>query len=150
MTSPQEVIDQARRGPVPADWRVFTKPRGVVGAFFRGTSGQPDPVLVITPEAAVEYASDKVPLSVFHFAWVADARLRGRATTSSDSSTVRIRFWVDVRLTDGRTVEWKSATFPRRIDVVQRFAEGCAVHLFWRRLQAGGYGPPGAPGGWAR
>jgi hypothetical protein len=87
---------------------------------------------------------------VFHFAWVADASLRVRATTSSDSSTVRIRFWVDVRLTDGRTVEWKSATFPRRIDVVQRFAEGCAVHLFWRRLQAGGYGPPGAPGGWAR
>ena len=73
MTSPQEVIDQARRGPVPADWRVFTKPRGVVGAFFRGTS-----------------------------------------------------------------------------EVVQRFVEGCAVHVFWRRLQAGGYGPPGAPGGWAR
>ena len=86
MTSPKELIDQARRGPVPADWRVFTKPRGVVGAFFRGTSGQPDPVLVITPEAAVEYASDK----------------------------------------------------------------GCAVRVFWRRLQAGGYGPPGAPGGWAR
>ena len=73
-----------------------------------------------------------------------------RATTSSDSTTVRIRFWVDVRLADGRTVEWKSATFPRRIEVVQRFVEGCAVHVFCRRLQAGGYSPPGAPGGWAR
>ena len=146
MTSPQEVIDQARRGPVPADWRVFTKPRGVVGAFFRGTSGQPDPVLVITPEAAVEYTSDRVPLSVLYFAW-AGASLRVRATTSSDSSTVRIRFWVDVRLTDGRTVQWKPATFPPRIEVVQRFVAGCAVHAFWRRLPAGGYGPPGAPGG---
>jgi len=147
MTSPEEVIDQARRGHVPADWRVFTKRRGAVGAFFRGTSGQPDPVLVITPEAAVEYVSDRVPLSVFYFAWVADASLRVRATTSSDSNTVRLRFWVDVRLTDGRTVEWKSATFPRRIEVAQRFAEGCAVHVFWRRLADGGYGPPGWPAG---
>jgi hypothetical protein len=147
MSSPQEVIDQARRGPVPAGWHVFTKRRGAIGAFFRGTSGQPDPVLVITPEAVVEYTSDKVPLSVFYFAWVADASLRVKATTSSDSTTVRIRFWVDVQLTDGRTVQWKSETFPRRIEVVQRFAEGCAVHAFWRRLPAGGYGPPSGPTG---
>jgi hypothetical protein len=147
MSSPQEVIDQARRGPVPVGWRVFTKRRGVVGAFFRGTSGQPDPVLVITPEAAVEYASDRVPLSVFYFAWVADATLRMRASSSSDSTSVRIRFWVDVRLADGRTIQWKSATFPARIDVVQRFVECCAVHAFWRSLSAGGYGPPGGPAG---
>lgn len=147
MTSPQEVIDQARRGPVPAGWRVFTKPRGVAGAFFRGTTGQPDPVLVITLAAAVEYTSDKVPLSVPYFAWVADASLRVRATTSSGSSTVRIRFWVDVRLTDGRTVQRKSAAFPRRIEVMQHFVAGCAVHAFWRRLPAGGHGPPGPPGG---
>src|SRR5262249_52204930 len=147
MTSPQEVIEAARRGPVPAGWRVFTKRRGKVGAFFRGTSGQPDPVLVITPEAAVEYASDRVPLSVFYFAWVGYATLQMRASSSSDSTSVRIRFWVDVRLTDGRTVQWKSATFPARIEVVQRFVECCAVHAFWRSLSAGGYGPPGAPGG---
>jgi hypothetical protein len=55
-----------------------------------------------------------------------------------------------VQLTDGWTVQWKPATSPRRIEVVQRFAAGCAVHAFWRRLPAGGYGPPGAPGGWAR
>jgi len=34
MTSPQEVIDQARRGPVPADWQVFTKP-GAPGGWAR-------------------------------------------------------------------------------------------------------------------
>ena len=150
MTSLQEVIDQARRGSAPPDWRVFTKRRGAVGAFFRGTSGHPDPVLVITPEAAVEYISDKVPLSVFYFAWVAYASLRMKASSSSDSTSVRIRFWVDVRLTDGRTIQWKSATFPARIDVVQRFVECCVVHAFWRQLSAGGYGPPGAPGGPAR
>ena len=83
MTSPQELIDLARRGPVPADWRVFTKPRGVVGAFFRGTSGQPDPVLVITPEAAVEYVSDKVSLAILPFDLVAEAKLRARATATA-------------------------------------------------------------------
>ena len=95
----------------------------------------------------MEYTSDRVPLSVPYFARVAGASLRVRATTSSDSSTVRIRFRVDVRLTDGRTVQWKPATFPRRIEVVQRFVAGCAVHAFWRRLPAGGYGPPGGPAG---
>jgi hypothetical protein len=55
-----------------------------------------------------------------------------------------------VQLTAGWTVQWKPATSPRRIEVVQRFAAGCAVHAFWRRLPAGGYGPPGALGGWAR
>ena len=49
MTSPQDVIHLARLGTAPPDWRVFTKRRGVVGAFFRGTPGQPDPILVITP-----------------------------------------------------------------------------------------------------
>jgi hypothetical protein len=145
MTSPQEIIDQARRGPVPADWRVFTQPRGRVGAFFRGTSGHPDPVLVITLDAAVEYTNDREPLSVMYFAWVAGASMRLRATTTSDSHSVRLRFWVDVRLTDGRTVQWKSATFPARIDVVQRFVEGCVIHAFWQRLSAGGYGPAGQP-----
>ena len=34
MTSPQDVIHLARLGTAPPDWRVFTKRRGVVGAFF--------------------------------------------------------------------------------------------------------------------
>src|SRR5262249_26644615 len=145
MTSPQEVIEAARRGPVPVGWRVFTKRRGKGGAFFRGTSRQPDPVLVITPAAAAEYASDQGPLPLFVFAWVDYATLQMKASSSSDSTSVRIRFCVDVRLTDGRTVQWKSATFPARIDVVQRFVECCAVHAFWRHLSADGYRPPGAP-----
>jgi hypothetical protein len=79
MTGPQDVIDLARRGVAPPDWHVFTKRRGVVGAFFRGTSGHPDPMLAITPEAAVEYVSDKVSSAILPFGLVAEAKLRARA-----------------------------------------------------------------------
>lgn len=50
MTDPRMVLAQARQGLVPADWRVFTKRRGMVSGFLRGTSNDPDPLLVITPE----------------------------------------------------------------------------------------------------
>ena len=146
MTSPQDVIHLARLGTAPPDWRVFTKRRGVVGAFFRGTSGQPDPILVITPEAAVEYISDRTPLAVLQFGHVAEAELRASATTTSDSSFATLRIWVDVRLTDGRKVKWQSASFKNNVRVMQRFCEGCAMYAFWRRLSSGEYGSPGDPG----
>ena len=147
MTSPQEVIDLARRDVAQPDWHVFTKRRGVVGAFFRGTSGNPDPMLVITSDAAVEYISEKTPLAVLHFGQVAEAKLRARATAMKGSSSSQphasLHVWVDVTLTDGRKVKWQSASFRNNVRVMQRFCEGCAVYAFWRRMSPGGSGTAG-------
>jgi hypothetical protein len=147
MTSPTEVIDLARRGEAPPGWRVFTKRRNPVGAFFRGTRGDPDPMLVITTEAAVEYVNEKASLAVLHFGHVAQAKLRARATAMQGSSSSQphasLHLWVDVTLTDGREVKWQTASFRNNVRVMQRFCEGCAVYAFWRRMSPGGYGPPG-------
>ena len=155
MTSPQDVIDLARRGVAPPDWHVFTKRRGVVGAFFRGTSGHPDPMLVITPEAAVEYVSDKVSLAILPFDLVAEAKLRARATATAGGSHTSshtaahatLHIWVDVELTDGRKVKWQPASFRNHVRVMQRFCEGCAVYAFRRRVSPGEYGGPGGAAG---
>lgn len=148
MTSPTEVIDPARRGEAPPGWRVFTKRRNPAGAFFRGSRGDPDPMLVITTGAAVEYVSEKAPLAVLHFGHVAQAKLRARASasTTSDGTIARatLCIWVDVTLTDGSTVKWQTASFRNRVRVMQRFCEGCAVYAFWQHVAVGG-----TPGGQA-
>jgi hypothetical protein len=61
MLDPQAVLDQASQGTAPATWRVFTKERGRVRGFLRGTSADPDPLLVITPDGVVEYIDSKKP-----------------------------------------------------------------------------------------
>ena len=38
---------------------MFTKKRGAIGAFFGGTAQDPDPLLVITTAAVVEYADGR-------------------------------------------------------------------------------------------
>jgi hypothetical protein len=43
MLDPRAVLGQARQGGVPASWRVFTKARGRVRGFRRGTSADPGP-----------------------------------------------------------------------------------------------------------
>jgi hypothetical protein len=70
---------------VPPTWRVFTKKRGRVGAFFRGTSGDPDPLLVVTSDGLVEYVNDKTSLQVVAFQDLAEITLKAQASTMSDS-----------------------------------------------------------------
>ena len=67
MLDPQAVLGQAGQGRAPASWRVFTKERGRVRGFLRGTSGDPDPLLVITPAGVVEYVDSKKPVAVVDF-----------------------------------------------------------------------------------
>jgi hypothetical protein len=52
MTDPRTILGQARQGPLPAGWRVSTKKRGKLSGFLRGSSQDPDPLLVITPDGA--------------------------------------------------------------------------------------------------
>jgi hypothetical protein len=130
---PQQIIDQARAGAAEPGWRVFGKKRNAVGAFFRGTSGDPDPILVITPESAVEYVSRKHPVHAVFFAQVAQARLRAKATTTSDSMIAHLHLWIDLTMSDGSTVKWQTASFRNDVRVMQGFIEGYAVHSAWRR-----------------
>ena len=58
MTDPRTILGQARQGPVPVNWQVFTKKRGKLSGFLGGSSHDPDPLLVITPDGAIEYVND--------------------------------------------------------------------------------------------
>jgi hypothetical protein len=80
----------------------WTVKRGAVGTFFRGTTQDPDPLLVVTTEAVVEYVSSKKPLAVVLFADLASVTLRAQATTTSNSMTAWLQVWLDLRYADGR------------------------------------------------
>jgi hypothetical protein len=128
MAYPDAVLAQVRQGTAPASWRVFTKKRGAVGAFFRGTSQDPDPLLVVTTEAVIEFVSSKKPLAVVLFADLAGVALRARATTHSDSMRAWLHVWLDLRYPDGRTAKWQPATFKDDLRVIQQFLEAYGAY----------------------
>lgn len=114
MLDPQAVLGQARQGRVPANWRVFTKARGRVRGFLRGTSADPDPLLVITPNGVVEYVDSKKPVAAVDFDSLSGISLRVSGSTFSDSIQVRLDVWLDVHYRDGRKSKWRSASFAGR------------------------------------
>ena len=128
MAYPDAVIAQARQGAAPAAWRKFTRKRGAIGAFFRGTAQDPDPLLVVTTEAVVEYISSKKPLAVVLFADLASVALRAQATTTSDSMTARLQVWLDLRYADGRKAKWQPAMFEDDLSVIQQFVEAYGAY----------------------
>lgn len=128
MGYPDAVVSQVRQGAAPAAWRVFTKKRGAIGAFLRGTGQDPDPVLVITTEAVIEYVSGKKPLTAVFFADLASVALRAQATTTRDSMTAWLRVWLDLNYADGRKVKWQSATFKDDLRVIQQFLEAYGAY----------------------
>ena len=85
---------------------MYTKKRGPIGAFFRATAQDPEPLLVVTTEAVVEYVSSKKPLAVVFFADLACMALRTEATAASDSMTAWLRVWLDLRYPDGGKAKW--------------------------------------------
>jgi len=96
MTDPRTILGQARQGPVPVNWRVFTKKRGKVSGFLRGSSNDPDPLLVITPDGAIEYANDRKPLTFVNFHDLAGITLQARGSSFSDSTIVTLDVWIDL------------------------------------------------------
>lgn len=123
MTDPHTILWQARRGPAPADWRVFSKRRGKLSGFFRGTSDDPDPLLVITPDGAVEYISERKPLSVVHFHELAGMKLR---VSTSDSSPF-VTTWIDLRYRDGSKKRWRPG-FANDLEAIQSLIEAYGAH----------------------
>ncbi|GAA2764705.1 hypothetical protein GCM10010103_37460 [Streptomyces paradoxus] len=128
MTDPRTILTQARQGPVPADWRVFTKKRGKVSGFLRGTSEDPNPLLVITPEGAIEYKDERKPLTIINFYELADITLKAAASTSSSSSFATLSVWVDLRYSDGTKAKWRSTSFADNLQAIQGFVEAYGAH----------------------
>lgn len=85
MTDPRTILWQARQGSLPEGWRVFTKKRGKLSGFLRGSSQDPDPLLVITPDGAVEYVNERKPLTVVNFNELAGIALQVHGSSFSDS-----------------------------------------------------------------
>jgi hypothetical protein len=125
---PQAVLRQAAQGSAPATWRVFTKSRGRVRGFLRGTSADPDPLLVITTDGAVEYIDSKKPTAVVDFEDLSSIRLRVTGSTFSDSIQVRLDVWLDLRYRDGRKSKWRSASFAGQYETIQAFIEAYSAH----------------------
>ena len=134
MRDPSEVLRVAGLGEVPAEWVVFTKGRGRVRGFFAGTSGDPDPILVVTPEGVVEYVDSRKPIAVVDFDELATVDLRIYAHSFSDSSIVTLQVWVDLTYRDGRRkAKWRSASFADDVAAVQAFLEAFGMHRMVRR-----------------
>jgi hypothetical protein len=138
MLDPQAVLDQASHGRAPATWRVFTKERGRVRGFLRGTSADPDPMLVITPDGVVEYIDSKKPGAVVDFGNLSSIRLRVTGSTFSDSIQVRLDVWLDLHYRDGTKSKWRSASFASQYQTIQAFLEAYGVH---QALRSGGLYP---------
>jgi hypothetical protein len=132
MLDPQAVLGQARQGRAPASWRVFTKARGRVRGFLRGTSADPDPLLVITPNGVVEYVDSKKPVAVVDFDSLSGITLRVSGSTFSDSIQVRLDVWLDVHYRDGRKSKWRSASFADQYQTVQAFIEAYGAYQAFR------------------
>ena len=85
MFDPRAVLFQASQGAAPSGWAVFTKRRGRLTGFLRGTSDDPDPLLVITPEGVVEFVDNRKGLFLVDFDQVSDITLRVRGSSFSDT-----------------------------------------------------------------
>jgi hypothetical protein len=127
-TDPRMILGQARQGPVPVSWRVFTKKRGKLSGFLRGTSQDPDPLLVITPDGAVEYANERKPLTVVDFHDLAEITLQVHGHSFSDSTLVTLDVWIDLYYRDGRKAKWRSASFADNLQTIQCFIEAYGAH----------------------
>ncbi len=132
MLDPQAVLGQAAQGRAPAGWRIFTKARGRVRGFLRGTSADPDPLLVITPNGVVEYVDSKKPIAVVDFDSLSGISLRVSGSSFSDSTLVRLDVWLDVRYRDGRKSKWRSASFAGQYQTVQAFIEAYGAYQAYR------------------
>lgn len=134
MRDPREILSQAGSGAAPPEWAVFTKQRGRVRGFLAGTSDDPDPILVVTPDGVVEYVDRRKPIDVVDFAELATVDLRIRGHSFSDSSIVTLQVWLDLTFVDGRrAAKWRSDSFGDDVRTVQAFLEAFGAHRILRR-----------------
>ena len=128
MRDPRAILSQAQQGVAPSGWAVFTKRRGRVRGFLRGTSDDPDPLLVITPEGIVEYVDHRKGLLVVDFDQLSEITLRVQGHSFSDSTIVTLNVWLDLRFRDGQKQKWRSSTFADDHRSIQSVLEAYGAH----------------------
>jgi hypothetical protein len=123
------VLDQARRGYQSRLWMVFVGKRFAPWAWVRGTHQDPDPLLVLTPEGAVEYINSKHNLAVVDFFTVRDIALKVSGSSSRDSMLVSITMWIDIYYVDGSKGKWSSkASYDQSYRLFQSFMMALGMH----------------------
>jgi hypothetical protein len=132
MHDPRAILFQASQGAAPSGWAVFTKRRGRLGGFLRGTSDDPDPLLVITPEGVVEFVDNRKGLFVVDFDQLSDMALRVQGSSFSDSTIVNLSVWLDLQFRDGQKQRWRSSTFPNHYRTVQSVLEAYGAYKVLR------------------
>jgi hypothetical protein len=132
MLDPRAILVQASQGAAPSGWAVFTKRRGRLTGFLRGTSDDPDPILVITPEGVVEFIDNRKGLFLVDFDQVSDITLRVRGSSFSDSTIVNLDVWLDLGFRDGRKQKWRSSTFANDYRTVQSVLEAYGAYKVLR------------------
>jgi len=128
MRDPRAVLARAGQGAAPPDWAVFTKRRGRVRGFFSGTSDDPDPLLVVTPEGVVEFVDGRQGLHVVDFDQLSEMTLQVKGSSFSDSMIVRLDVWLDLRFRDGRKEKWRSSTFADDHRTIQSVLEAYGAY----------------------
>ncbi len=129
---PRAILSQASQGGAPPGWGVFSKRRGRVHGFFTGTSGEPDPLLVITPEGVVEFADSRTGVQVVDFDELSGIELQIQGSSFSDSTIVHLNVWLELRYLDGRKTKWQSSTFANDYRIIQSVLEGYGAHKVLR------------------
>ena len=135
MRDPQAILSQAHQGTTPSDWAVFTKSRGRVRGLLRGTTNDPDPLLVITLEGIVEYVDHRKGVHVVDFNQLSGITLQVRGHSFSDSTRVTLDVWLDLRFHDGRKEKWRSSAFASDYRTIQSALEAYGAHNALRRLR---------------
>jgi hypothetical protein len=132
MRDPRAILSQVGQGEAPPGWAVFTKRRGRVRGFLKGTSGDPDPLLVITPEGVVEFVDNRKGLQTVDFDQLSEVALRVQGSSFSDSMIVNLDVWLDLRFRDGRKQKWRSSTFADDYRTIQGVLEAYGAHKVLR------------------
>ena len=125
---PGEILARARGGAAPSGWAVFTQRRGRVRGFLRGTSADPDPLLVITREGVVEFVDEREGTKVVDFDDLSDIALRIEGSSFSDSMIVNLDVWLDLRFRDGRVQKWRPSVLAGDHRTVQSVLEAYGAH----------------------
>ena len=128
MRDPRAILSRASQGAAPSGWAVFTKRRGRVSGFLMGTSDDPDPLLVITPEGVVEFVDNRKGIQIVDFNQLSDIALQVKGHSFSDSSIVTLDVWLDLRFRDGRKQKWRSSTFAHDYRTIQSVLEAYGAY----------------------
>jgi len=128
MGDPRAILSQARQGAAPAGWAVYTKKRGRVRGFLKGTSDDPDPLLVITLEGVVEFIDNRKGVDIVDFDQLSEIALHVHGRSFSDSMIVNLDVWLDVLFRDGQKRKWRSSTFADDYRTIQSVLEAYGAY----------------------